>query len=513
MAARWLGMALILSLSFSADAARGQAEEETFPYTAFVNVEGAYYRSGPGASYYPTGKLPYGEQVEVYRHDRGGWYAVRPPLGSFSWVAARHLKQTEGHLGMVMEEDVTAGVGSSFSDIREVQQVRLDRGEEVEILESVTVGDGPAAEVWHKIAPPAGEFRWIARNHLSLDPPPPPSAQRTGRRNLLIDDEPTTSAPPLRGAAHRAADELSADFEEAADELAQSLPAQAGRTSLVDGWLKSHRKRLTDETGEASTVAERRATTSVPASSASTIGHELDLVNLELSHMVAEEPSAWSFDELLGRAETALTRTSEPDERRRARTLVQRIRNFEEIKLRHANLSARQYEQIARAEWTSTDPSQSNATRQPAADGPLAGNASARNGNDAAQPGPSSRRISQPATVAQPVAAKIPASAAAATSTAPAKPPVVSAPTADDRFDGIGKLTRVVSQKAGMPQYALMDEAGAVRQYVTSAPGVNLRRYIGHQVGITGMKGYLPELGAHHVTAKRVTALDGKVLR
>src|SRR5690606_20398078 len=50
-----------------------------FPYRGVINADDVYVRSGPGQDYYPTEKLKRGEVVEVYRHDPGGWYAVRPP--------------------------------------------------------------------------------------------------------------------------------------------------------------------------------------------------------------------------------------------------------------------------------------------------------------------------------------------------------------------------------------------------------------------------------------------------
>ncbi|HKD38479.1 MAG TPA: SH3 domain-containing protein, partial [Pirellulales bacterium] len=59
-------------------------DDGQFPYTAYANSDDVYIRSGPGKNYYPTDKLPRGEPVEVYRHDPGGWYAIRPPRNSFS---------------------------------------------------------------------------------------------------------------------------------------------------------------------------------------------------------------------------------------------------------------------------------------------------------------------------------------------------------------------------------------------------------------------------------------------
>ena len=77
----------------------------------------------------------------------------------------------------------------------------------------------------------------------------------------------------------------------------------------------------------------------------------------------------------------------------------------------------------------------------------------------------------------------------------------------------MGQLTQVVSPKLGAPRYALVDEAGDVRCYVTPAPGVNLQNYVGRQVGVTGTRGYMPEQHASHIMARHVTPLEGSMLR
>src|SRR5689334_17023211 len=77
----------MLALAWSA-----RARGEQFPYDAYVNSTDVYVRSGPSRDYYPTEKLSKGQKVEIYRHDPGGWYAIRPPRGSFTWVSKRHLE-------------------------------------------------------------------------------------------------------------------------------------------------------------------------------------------------------------------------------------------------------------------------------------------------------------------------------------------------------------------------------------------------------------------------------------
>ena len=81
------------------------------------------------------------------------------------------------------------------------------------------------------------------------------------------------------------------------------------------------------------------------------------------------------------------------------------------------------------------------------------------------------------------------------------------------QFDGTGRLTRVVSSKVGSPRYALLDEQGSVRCYVTPSPGVNLRHYVGREVGVNGIRGIIPEKNTHHVMAKHVTVLNQPTMR
>ena len=159
---RVLGVALMLMLA-CAWRAVGAAE---FPYVAYVNSSDVYVRSGPGRDYYPTDKLNKGEKVEIYRHDPGGWYAIRPPRNSFSWISARNLDPVDDTLAVVNSKRAVARVGSALAEVRDVIQVRLDVGEKVELIEPPS-GNSP----WQKIAPPAGEFRWIFSKFVDSDLP------------------------------------------------------------------------------------------------------------------------------------------------------------------------------------------------------------------------------------------------------------------------------------------------------------------------------------------------------
>ncbi len=145
--------------------------EQTFPYKACVMVDGTEIHSGPGKSYYPTDKLQKGDYLEVYRHDPGGWCAVKPPEGSYTWIAGQYLKLQDQNLAVVTEDDVAACVGSRLSNDRDVIQVHMRKGETVEILgvrEILREREIPGnnSQIWYKIAPPAGEFRWVLKNIL-----------------------------------------------------------------------------------------------------------------------------------------------------------------------------------------------------------------------------------------------------------------------------------------------------------------------------------------------------------
>ena len=69
----------LLACIVAVGAMNAWSAESAFPYKAYVTADDVYVRSGPGENYYPTDQLKAGTEVEVYRHDPGGWYAIRPP--------------------------------------------------------------------------------------------------------------------------------------------------------------------------------------------------------------------------------------------------------------------------------------------------------------------------------------------------------------------------------------------------------------------------------------------------
>jgi hypothetical protein len=390
--------------------------EQTFPYRAFINANEVYIRGGPGQSYYPTDKLRIGQEVEVYRHDPGGWYAIRPVEESFSWVSARFLKPGEGNLAVIAEENVAARVGSRFSDIRDVIQVRLHKGEVVELLEGKQAGTGPGAERWCKITPPAGEFRWVFGKYVD------PEYPRDGVRRRQKTDSVLAQADGAGPGASAA-------------ETASPGPSPRAKHGFVAA-----------RTGDVS-----RAPTTPRSTSPAEFQAELDAIEMELSVMVVEEPTVWTFDSLRMRADALFNQAETAVERGRARVLANKIARFSDLKQRSDAVAALREE-------------------------------TERSNRQLAILSPRLHAADQPSE-------------------------------ADRRFDGVGKLTEVLSPKIGAPRYALIGDQGEVRCYVTPAPGVSLRSYLGRRVGINGTRGYMPEQRAQHLTARRVSVVEDRVLR
>jgi SH3-like domain-containing protein len=278
--------------------------------TATVNSADVYVRSGPGKNYYPTDKLLKGETVEVYREDPGGWLAIRPPRGSFSWVRARHLNLLSDGLAKASSDRVVCHVGSTFSDMRDVVQVRLNRDEQVEVLETAAGGQ------WYRISPPSGEFRWISSKFVDRQEPTDLGLQATEAPNLLSVNESNLSEP------HRQ-QEPSKTLTEWTARSASASPIQLTAAEKADD----------------SPSTQPAAKTQAPAA-VGTLQQQLEDIELDLSIMVSEELSVWTFTSLRQRAEKALDQSQTALERGRVRVILGKIERFENIKQRHDGIAS-----------------------------------------------------------------------------------------------------------------------------------------------------------------------------
>lgn len=467
---------LVLTLIGAWTAAYGA--EPQYPYRGYINADDVYLRSGPGENYYPVSKLGRRQAVDVYRHDPGGWYAIRPTEECFSWVSGEFIEPAEGNLAVVNGERVVARVGSKFSDIRDVIQVHLDQGEVVEVLEAKRFNSGPAAQTWYKIAPPAGEFRWISGKFVDRELPETRPREASPDNNLLISR------------ARRQAEEEDSEndgLEEIAADEAYDYPVRQAGGVRSEGVRLARHDREADEdnrdplmtsadeetnddhvTGRREVAAAlerlRRDKRTVALADEEIELDDADLnikdlaaeLDLQLSAMVADEPSDWDFRSLKRRAQAGLGRAQTALDRGRVRRVLHKIEHFDELH--------RRYETVMNVH-KETDRANDKLNS-------LAGfmrSSSTRGSRSSYRDGP--------------------------------------------RYDGSGRLTQVLSRDPRSPQFALLDENGQVAYYVSPSPGVNLRRFLNQEVGIHGTLGYLPEQQAQHVTAQRIVSLDARMTR
>ncbi len=233
-------IALLACITAAAGTVCSWSAEPAFPYKAYVTADDVYVRSGPGENYYPTDQLKAGTEVEVYRHDPGGWYAIRPPKDSFSWVSSRHLQLDGNNLATVTDERRRGPRRQPHE-----RDPRRDPGPPAQGRSGRSARASPqrrgqsAPAAWYKIAPPAGEFRWISGRFVD------PDYDRDGVRNT-------------------------------------------GRTIDLSGRA----------TGRLAGDVPR------PRDSPEQFQKQFDGIDLELSTLVVEDPNLWELGDLRQRAET-----------------------------------------------------------------------------------------------------------------------------------------------------------------------------------------------------------------
>ena len=165
---------LLLGVVSNASAQSGrQADSDfDFPYQAIVRNDDTEIFSGPASVHYTTDKVAQGEIVQVYRHDPGGWCAIRPIEGSFSLIPEAAVEIFDDSVGEITQDNTQAWVGTRLGSVdKPLWQIKLKAGERVEILgEASWPNPGGNSTVWYQIAPPAGEFRWVRFADLSTPP-------------------------------------------------------------------------------------------------------------------------------------------------------------------------------------------------------------------------------------------------------------------------------------------------------------------------------------------------------
>ncbi|WP_428304422.1 hypothetical protein [Lacipirellula sp.] len=510
-----LGLASLVAIV--AACARPALAADGFPYIAYVTQNDTYVRSGPGGDFYPTSQLKTGYAVEVYRHDGDGWCAIRPVEGSFSLAPAHQLRILDSRTAEIIAPHVPARVGTSLTDDRSAVQVNLEQREMVQLIEQPSPG-----QPWVKIAPPAGEFRWIAARRLAKSPPIEGAAssgnaawRSTGdaanvQAAQYTETEAATGSNPFahldaalgnNGAASplpaNPAWHPNAVGASAPPASAAALAKSADTMNVVPGSPAAAQfpaaapvapGLIADNSQQAFATKQPRIRFEGISAPTGPFDSRVVEMQLRLSQIVVQPPTTWQLGGLREEAATLLAQGNSPELRDQLRDLLDRIATFENVQARYRN-----------AGLTAT-PS-ALAAGSPLM--PTTGAAAAQ--TTQGMTGQSSE-----------VLARIRSDLGADSSITPtpgAAPAATELAATDAKYDAVGTLKPVVSKRAQAPRFALVDDHGDVVTFVTASPDVNLQSYVGKRIGVLGNRGFMPEYRRAHVTASRITPLEERMIR
>ncbi len=490
------------------------------PESAIVAVPEALIRSGPGVEFYATGLLTSGAQVEVYRHKDDGWCAIRPPQDSFSYVRADHVRPTDVvDVLQVTQAGTKTRVGSSLRSAFQVEYVALKAGERVQQLGN-PVRLAKSRHAWYRIAPPAGEFRWIRARDLRFAGGAAEADQEIANRELALptasspapspplSDTPSnvapSTSPPSRQVAEIALRESKA--APATDGISfEKLTASRGQMSTEPIQISSNREdqpitlasyvEPADDSGDRSPIAdaspqEPTAWTAVGATPISTrsppavtsVEHvvptspqadpdlRLSELELSLSRMVTQEVDRWNLAPLRQQVQEVMTYLPDQSGQRSGRQLLERIDEFARLQRRHYELATPSAAERAREISLSTALTPripSRGLMPPMANVP---------------PDPPNHFLARQAAIRR--------------------------QAEDPHFAGEGYLVPVIASQPNLPQFALTDSQGSILAFVSPRPGLNLRRYQRREVGIVGRETARTDEQAPHILADRVVVLD-----
>ena len=188
----WAGLSLLLSFAAA-------ALSQTAIYESTVAVPEVEVRCGPSTQFYSTSKLRQGARVKVVEEKEGGWLAIEPPEGSFSWIEARLLGKHNGRLATVMVPEAPVRAGSALVDRSpDVVSTKLVQGAQVVIL-----GEGKIADDGGKWLPIEAqkEYRYIPKTAVKTPTPVEALTARSQPPVGVVGAAPVAGSPPPAGGA------------------------------------------------------------------------------------------------------------------------------------------------------------------------------------------------------------------------------------------------------------------------------------------------------------------------
>jgi hypothetical protein len=475
---------LVCSLSQNLFAAASQ-----FPYEAVVQSDDVEVRSGPGSSYYPTGKLKANSPVTVHRHDPGGWYMISPPPGSFSYIDARFV-QASGATGVIQvtpNEDGKAPraivrIGSELGDDHAYYGRQLNNGDTVQILGERTLTTDHGAATMLMIVPPAREYRWVKGDFVV-------AADSAVRQQKAADPyaDPLVAAGLKRPTVTAEAAPLPA-------------PARAVRSAAV-------------ESVEPSAADQNRARVAMK---------EVDRRYLD---MVALPPAEWdigSIEEAYRAAQKDASPELAEQIENRIRALAERRKLQDEFQefVRLTSATNQKDAELAALQanpqvMTTPDPaSLEAATEALPADAIPVESAVSPMGLPVITQSPAGPTLPTQASVTTPFSSQAAPESIQVTPILPrgeAAPSAALQPTSPGRdsapvtpqLNGAGFVQRAPN-RPGSPRYMLIAPTGKFLTYLDPAPGVNLEAAVGQPMGVIGRRFFEPSVRAEMIVVRQM---------
>lgn len=516
----WFAILVFAITSFSTAlpcCAQSESDGLRFPYQGLVLSDQATVHSGPGDVHYATQRLSQGDVVEVYRHDPGGWCAIRPTSSSFSLIPEAALEFVSDGVGRIAEEGTQAWVGTKLGPVEKpLWQIKLKKGELVEVLgEASWPSPEGHSTVWYQISPPAGEFRWIRISDIQL----PASARlqlaankqdSTGQDlespaqtvrslNDIIATSPTrvpagtlsTDSNVVNSAigfqqhqtqpGHVQQTGLQTDF---------SQPTQDATVSMNGGWRKSTRP-----IGSRGSLEQNKSPFGNSSSKYS--GSR----NYDSDHNPGSYSNAYETPPALRVANADIATPNLARELNSARdsfqssfgsasgrTLSARMSDLEMQLTKEMLKDPSQWRlEDLETEATAVYRSSSDTSERALAEKFLKKVGNCKAVQTGYQSGSTSRGIGS-----QPIGSGVNHNVELSTT-----------------YDAHGWLNRMVRDGGKSDSsYVLQDDTGKITHHIAPTPGMNLTRYVKKRVGIIGQRGYHKELELDHVTAHRIIELE-----
>lgn len=507
-------MKLILALLAAATLSAAPAAAREVPFDAIVSGDNALVRSGAGdKDFYPTQKLSRGTKVQVVREGYGGWYMIEPPEGSHSWIRAEFVKRRGADKGIITENTVDR-IGSLLDRSNLSIIHKVVEGEVVTILGTATMRSGTRPIEMLKIAPPRGEYRYINRRDVT------PADEYKSQPSLLASsqsDGPASNGPVSNGLGDSSAATgpfgnpiatgslATSDADRPgkptdspaigsdAFDLTKSLVGSAGSNSASPGFqtLNKLPDRLPGSARQG--IAMPGVSFEAPQPLGQTAITQENRVEIEnawqnvmqtdgqFRQMLKRPVSQWNLASLKQSYQQSADKLTSPSLKRQVDNRIAAVDRYQKL---YADQIA--IEQIlSQTETRDAEIRQSYIAKW----------------HSVSTTNPPTTRILKPTAIPARPQSPTPAFQGGASAGVPTSsgPPI--------KFVGAGVVQRSALSKPGFPSHVLLAPDGRVLSYLQAAPGINLDQHIGKSVGITGARGFRPELNADLMIVRGLTAV------